>query len=431
MSDIPWWVWLIVVAVVLVIIIALVVRRKPTAADNIHDPGTSPHVPAGTAEDVSTSQAATTNSAGQAMTSGSTAATAGGGTGATSGARRMARDDDASDAAASEAGSRRASQDRPTGDDDAFGEDPNDDVLVEDTVAADDSDEVARAEEARDADQPRREATDPHRVAEEQRGHASDEEAPPHSHDDRTLGVAEGDESSRQASAQDDDAQAAAAHGARGFEAEDPEAGEAPPAARGSDNVDATIGAEAPGHYQPSTHGHEAVESQRRLTEDLGLNPEDDPHGGHSHGGQAQGYRDASTGPGPDHKPYDFPQDTEADTGVPLADADQQLHRAEMREQSRGSGYGDLVDSGEERPDLTVDPGSTPPIEDAGPDTQDPPVTETESSAAPSTAAPADEAPKDASGADAPTGSDAGEDFDVPRDEYGRRLDPYGNPVED
>ncbi len=425
MSDIPWWVWLIVVAVVVVIIIALVVRKKPTVADNIHDAPAWPHVPAGTAEDVSTSQAATTNSAGQAMTSGATAATAAGVTGATSGARRMAEDDIDDEAAADGAA------------------DPRHSTTPDEQPDEASDDDLAREREALEAEQPRRQATDPDRVAEEQRGHASDEESPPHTEDpDETIGAADADESFEQASAPDDDARPTRA--SQDLAAADPEAGEPSPAARETDNVDATIGAEGSAHYTPSTHGRDAVETQRRLTEDLGLNPDDDSHAGHAHGAQSQGFRDASTGPDPGHKPYNFAQDTEADTGVPLADATEQLQRAEMREQSRDHGYGELVDSGEQRPDLTVDPGSTPPVEDAGPgaqelttsvedpaptadpDHQDSRVTEPESSVAPS-----EEAPEDASEADAPTGSDTEQDYDVPRDEYGRRLDPYGNPVDD
>lgn len=74
-------------------------------------------------------------------------------------------------------------------------------------------------------------------------------------------------------------------------------------------------------------------------------------------------------GPGPR---YDYAQDHEADTGIPIASADHQHESEESHESARDHGYGDRVES-------------------AGED----------------------------------------EDYEVPRDEQGRRLDPYGNPVED
>lgn len=78
------------------------------------------------------------------------------------------------------------------------------------------------------------------------------------------------------------------------------------------------------------------------------------------------------------HPRYDYAQDKESETGVPIASAGNQRDAAEASEAARQRGYGDQIGS--------------PPEEEAG---------------------------------------SSADDYEVPRDEQGRRLDPYGNPVEE
>lgn len=101
-----------------------------------------------------------------------------------------------------------------------------------------------------------------------------------------------------------------------------------------------------------------------------------------------------------DQARYDYEQDVESETGVPIASAEVQREAEDEAETARERGYGDKIQS--DAADQSTQPGQ----DDAEPLIPETPETE-----------------------HSKTADDHG--YEPPRDEYGRRLDPYGNPVED
>lgn len=100
------------------------------------------------------------------------------------------------------------------------------------------------------------------------------------------------------------------------------------------------------------------------------------------------------------------PQRTESDTGVPIASAEEQLKTAHEREDVKLHGYSGLMDADGSSKD-------TQAADTSNPDHSTPRA-------------------KELAGSDGFHDLEIDDDeFEIPRDEQGRRLDPYGNPVEE